>query len=59
MQGEWGFFEKNRPLYAGIGIFREGEPAGKQPYAASAAQGNDGNTRRNRTQNISEDEDPG
>ena len=29
MQGKWGFFKKNRPLYAGIGIFREGEPAGK------------------------------
>ena len=25
MQEKWGFFKKNRPLYAGIGIFREGK----------------------------------
>ena len=25
MQEKWGFFKKNRPLYAGIGIFRDGE----------------------------------
>ena len=24
MQEKWRFFKKNRPLYAGIGIFREG-----------------------------------
>jgi hypothetical protein len=23
MQEKWGFFKKNRPLYAGIGIFRQ------------------------------------
>ena len=30
MQEKWRFFKKNRPLYAGIGIFREGGTAGKQ-----------------------------
>ena len=25
MQEKWRFFKKNRPLYAGIGIFREGK----------------------------------
>ena len=25
MQEKWRFFKKNRPLYARIGIFREGE----------------------------------
>ena len=30
MQEEWRFFEKNRPLYAGIGIFGKGSTAGKK-----------------------------